>query len=566
MFNTAILGRSNISNITGALLSDYGGQHAIIPVWKRGLDNAVVRSGSGDYDGGDRVIGLGAYHVDGDLLLTTGWGDGFAIRRLNNDGTMTRLYYEYNALYRDTTSVYNHINSLAAHSPTSQAILTTHNVNGYSLIDYSDLKTGGTTVVNTRPASQYVFSNGVNIDRTGSYYTSGTVTAGDWMYILDYGATHYKKFPRRKWTDGTEELLAHDTHQYPGSALMDRNGYRGYLVYDEINDRVIYNYYYNGNFVVILDASTASPKVLWCDMGDAGQGDDGYEQGLFIPDPVNEPNKFVIGSSGRNILVDITPCFTGTKPTIIQADFWSDNGNEGQAFSCLFRAGTVRQSMSGDWIDRSPTDANFCPTSSDRGRNMLDGWLDFANGNIVGVYRRDSCTEDTASLGRGASLATDYSNPIFRMKSADGTPYWIKTGYGYHGHQFAVYDDSIGNKLIDNWSLEFGPFVQDNNSEVKVLYWDQAGHYVPSGCNISYFVSNNNGSTWESYAAGSTHFFSSVGNQLRVKIVANGTSYKGPYKISGRPDQLLFGSVYEGFRQADIPTKIQRFRMRGRKR
>ena len=183
------LERSNILSITGCMMSEAGGMCNILPVQKAGLSNTTTNSSSGEYDGGDRVIGLGCYGVDGDLLLTAGWGDGAAIRRLNNDGSMTKLWHDNNALYRDTSSTYNHINSFAFHAGSSQMCLTTHNVNGYSMIDYSDIKDTSTTtnnVVNTRPSSQYVFDDGtVRIDRTGLYYQSGTVTAGTASPLTD---------------------------------------------------------------------------------------------------------------------------------------------------------------------------------------------------------------------------------------------------------------------------------------------------------------------------------------------------------------------------------------------
>ena len=167
------LERSNLLTITGALMSEANGMCCIVPVQKAGLSNTTTNSSSGEYDGGDRVIGLGAYGVDGDLLLTAGWGDGCAIRRINNDGSMTKLYHDNNALMRDTSSTYNHINSLAFHAGSSQICLTTHNVNGYSMIDYSDIKDTSTStnnVVNTRPSSQYVFNTSdTAIDRTGLY-------------------------------------------------------------------------------------------------------------------------------------------------------------------------------------------------------------------------------------------------------------------------------------------------------------------------------------------------------------------------------------------------------------
>jgi len=566
------INRSDIISIVGAVYGEWGGQQALIPAWKRGMSNVTTNSGSGDYDGGDRVIGQGAFGVDGDLLLTTGWGDGFAIRRLNNDGSMTKLYHDNNALYRDTSSTYNHINSMAYHTGSSQVCLTTHNVNGYSMIDYSDIKDTSTTtnnVVNNRPSSQYVFSNGANIDRSGLYYATGTVTAGDWLYILDYDATHYKKYPRRHWTNGTEELLDGSTTSsgdvYSGGAAVDRNGYRGYLAYDEVNDRVFYNVYYNANFTVIDDASTANPKIIWCDLGDAGVGDDGYEQGLFVPDPTNYPNKIIIGGSSRFVYVDITPCLSGNAPTITDT-IYVDSASYGFQPSVLVRAGTRTQSITNEYCDKMPGYPWFVPTASDRGRNMLDGWLDFDNNRIVGLYRHDSTTEDTTTGGRGRSYRSDYSNPIFRMQSANGTKWWVKTGYGYDGHSFKVWSDTYGNDLIGNWSCEFGTYQLDNTStNINFVHVGTHDHFVTGGHSLTIYVSNNNGSTWEQYTADSVHTFSSSGTQLRVKYVATGGPDKAPYKMSFDRDQVTFGALYTGLSTADIPTKIVRRKIRGRK-
>ena len=94
MYKTTSLERSNITSIVGAVANDYEAQVAIVPATKRGMSNTTVSSGSGDYDGGDRVIGYNnGYEIDGDLLFTVGWGDGFAVRRLNNDGSMLSLIH-----------------------------------------------------------------------------------------------------------------------------------------------------------------------------------------------------------------------------------------------------------------------------------------------------------------------------------------------------------------------------------------------------------------------------------------------------------------------------------------
>jgi len=559
------IGRSDIISIVGAAYGEYGGQQSIVPVWNRGMSNTTTNSSSGDYDGGDRVIGYGAYYVDGDLLITSGWGDGCAIRRLNNDGSMTKLYHDTYALFRDTTSTYNHINSIAAHPGSSQICLTTHNVNGYSMIDYSSLKTGGTTVVNTRPSTQYVFSNGVNIDRSGHSYESGTVTAGDWLYIQDYTA-HYKKYPRRHWVTGTEELLDGTTNKYAGSATIDRNGYRGYLAYDEINDRVFYMTHYNANFMMIVDASTANPKCVWCDMGDIGAGDDAYESGLFIPDPVNEPNKMRVGCSSQFANIDITNCFTGSSAVLVSR-IYTESAENGWVGGVLFRSGTIRQGVTGEWIDKIPEYPEFNPTSSDRGRNMLDGWMDWDNNRVVGLYRHDSMTEDITTGGRGRSYRSDYSNPIFRMQSADGTYWWVKTGYGYDGHGFRIWSNTIGAGLVGNWSCEFGTYTLDDNDEnIDFCHINKEDHFVPSSCSALTYVSNNNGSSWESYSTDSIHAFSSQGSQLRIKYVAAGHPDKAPYKMSFVKDSVTFGTLYTGLLDSNIPTKVVRRKIRGRKR
>jgi len=564
------LARSNLSSITGAMMGEYIGQSSIVPAWARGISNVTTNSNSGEYDGGDRVIGLGAYGVDGDLLLTTGWGDGAAIRRLNNDGSMTKLWHDNNALYRDTASTYNHINSMAFHSGSSQMLLTTHNVNGYSMIDYSDLKTGGTTVTNTRPSSQYVFSNGVNIDRSGLYYTSGTVTAGDWFYILDYDATHYKKFPRRHWTNGTEELIDGTSASYIYSsggntaATIDRNGYRGYLAYDEVNDRVFYNYYYNANFMMIVDASTANPKCVWCDLGDAGVGDDGWESGLFVPDPTNYPNKICIGGSSRIVYVDVTNCFSGSAPQVLDQIF-VESSTYGFVGNIQFRSGTVKQDHTSAWTDKLPSYPTFNPATSDRGRLSMDGWMDWDNNRVVGLLYHSDYTEDTTTGGRGRSYRSDYSNPIFKMQSANGTDWWVKTGYGGDGHSFKVWSDSVGGGLIGNWSVEFGAFTLDNSEVIDFVFLSTIDHFTPSGCTLSYYASNNNGSTWESITPGTVHSFSSSGTQLKIKYTATGNTNKAPYKMAYRPDNILYGTLYASLLDETIPTKVTRRKIRGRK-
>ena len=93
-FSQQVITRSNIISITGAGMYEIDGT-VIGPVQKGGTGNCLISSTSGEYDGGDRVIGFhNGYDIDGDILITVGWGDGCAVRRLNNDGSMTKLYHD----------------------------------------------------------------------------------------------------------------------------------------------------------------------------------------------------------------------------------------------------------------------------------------------------------------------------------------------------------------------------------------------------------------------------------------------------------------------------------------
>lgn len=560
MFNSSILERSKIKNIQGAVVNDYLDQTNICPAWRRGMSNTVWSSSSVDGDGGDRVIS--GYEVDGDLLLTVGWGDGFAVRRLNDDGTMTKLFHDDNALYRDTTITYNHIVSIAIHKPSKKAVIMTMNVNGYSIIDYSDTTN---IFIEPRPSSQYfIDTEGVKIDRAGNYYDNGLVCAGDWIYVGDYEATHYKKYPRRNIVTGVEEIVDGTTQYVAGSKVIDRNGYRCELKYDEINDRVYYFTFYNANFTVILNASTATPEVLFVDMNAAGMGDDSYEQGLYIEDPVNKPNVVFVANYNSIVEVDYTDCFSGLAPQVIGRTY--TELKYGQKYSVYFRFGTKSQLTDGDLVDKAVGYPRFMPTSSDRGRNLLDGWVDLENNNLVGFYRHDYITEDTTTLGRGRSYRSDYGHPVFRMKSTNGTPYWVKVGYGYDGHGFRVWDDTIGNLLIDNYEVEYGDFTLPNSSMIgKVFISGMDDYFIPSGCSLTTMVSND-GVTWETYNSGEqkAHIFNTEGNTLAVKFIANGYPDKVPYKI-GKPLMVHYSTASRVERESNTNYKVTRKRLVGKK-
>ena len=571
--------RSNIISHSGAIISDSSdnGGFAIFPQYKGGISNATVRNGSGDYDGGDRVIGFpNGYEIDGDLLFTVGWGDGFAVRRLNNDGSMTRIFQDSNFLWRDTGSTYNHIQSVAIDTTNKLGAVMTYNVDGYTTFDYSGCINGGTTFVkDARPTHSNpqrfiggAGSSGLNISSAGLYYTSGMVAAGEWIYVGEYDARHYRRAVRRNLNTGVEEVLGNSSGTadlYSGSANIDRDGYRYTLCYDEVNDRVYYFAYYNGSFIVVLDASTSSPELLWCDMADASQGSGSHDMGMFIPDPANAPNRMWIGHSNRFNDIDITPCFSGSAPTIHanipSISYFVTNP--------LNRLGTKYQKTSGVPMDKIPSYPNFVPIHPDRGRCDVGGWIDTDNNIPVAIDNYSSITEDTSN-GRGRSLYIDYGCPAVLMQSANGTKYWVKMGYGgADGHQFHIWPESAKPfELKGSWEVVFGTYTLANSANIDHVSLPQGISFgIPSSTTLTIYVSNNNGSNWETYDKDSTdtHVFSTSGTQLRIKFSANGQPDKAPYYSGSGGDgplKIFYGSLHAAAKDSNIKFKINRKRLR----
>ena len=575
-FKTEKLERGDIITIVGAAQNEYLGQNGIIPVTKGGYSNTIINSGGGEYDGGDRVIGWpNGLEVDGDLLFTSGWGDGFALRRLNNDGSMTKLFQDTNFLYRDTTSTYNHYQSVAISTTQQKGVVMTYNVDGYTTFDYSGCVNGGTTFVkDARPTHSNpqrfiggAGSSGLNISSAGLYYTSGLVAAGDWIYVGEYDARHYRRCLRRSMADGTEEVLGSadgTADKLSGSGDVDRNGYRHTLFYDEVNDRVFYFSYYNSNFQVVLDASTSTPELLWCDVGDAGYGDDAYEMGLHIDDPTNAPNRMWIGGSNRILDLDITPCFTGGDPTIHNQIMLS---SPNITFDVLFRFGAKYQKTSGLPMDKDPDYPTYIRTFADRDKNMQGGWIDRENLLTPGSIRYQNTTEDTATGGRGRSCRYSYGGHHVLMASANGTKYWVQTGYSHDGHRFKTYAESTYPKrLIGNWEVVYGTYTLANSATIDEAFVSNVDLIeTPSGTSISVYISNDNGTTWETYntAATDAHRFTSTGTQLRVKLSASGQPDKSPYYLGFEgPLSVHYKSLHDAAKNANIKFKVPRTKLR----
>jgi hypothetical protein len=582
-FSNARLDRNKILSKSGSFISDYQGVHVLGPVQKGGSGNTIINSGSGDYDGGDRVIGGHCgYDIDGDLLFTVGWGDGFAVRRLNNDGTMTRLFFDSNFLWRDTGSTYNHLTSVALDKVNKLGVVMSYNVYGYTTFNYSGLMNGGTTFVkDPRPSHsnpQFFIgsqdtSNGY-VRRVGYWYAGGLCAAGEWIYASEHDARHYKKFPRRNLNTGEEQILESAATAYPGSAVNDRNGYRGSLSYDEVNDRMYYfDYEGNGGFTVILDASTDNPKSLWCDLEDTVSSSNpkryatnGYirEPGLFVPNPNSEPDIVWMGGYNSILHVDYTPCYSGQAPALLNIRSLSNIDDNTNVADGYLRVGSKYQKTVGTPTDKLPGSKNFMFVGADRGWAMTDNcYHDIAANATYAFRRRSDYSEDTA--GRGTTFQSDYGMQPVMMTSANGTNYWVRMGYGSDGHSFKVWPEDVRPmELMGDWSMKFGNYTLDNNANIDMVFIHGISDFkIPPNCIVTVRVSNNGGSTWEVYnSLVESHVFGSTGNSLQVEIIATGFSDSAPFRIESTPLMINYSSLHEVAKRANVKFKIPRKRLR----
>ena len=196
------------------------------------------------------------------------------------------------------------------------------------------------------------------------------------------------------------------------------------------------------------------------------------------------------------------------------------------------------------------------------------GWIDTDNNHASVFSRRASITEDTSTGSRGRSIDTDYGQPMILMESANGSKYWIHTGYsGSDGHRFHTYAESVKPmELIGNWEIVYGTYTLENSANVDVVFLGNVQHFnIPSSCSLTAYVSNNNGSTWETYDVASTtaHAFTTTGTQLRVKLSASGHPNKAPY-YDGVEGNLTvsYSSLHSAAKDSNIKFKINRKRLR----
>ncbi|MGD9697600.1 hypothetical protein [Acinetobacter sp.] len=491
---------SNIISSSTMFYTDYIGQTVFSAQWKARDNNAILAFAG--Y--GDACISASTLRVDGDLLISSGWNDGFAVKRINNNGSITHLWYEYQP-FSST--------SLVLDTARGKAYSGGPAYNGIVEYDYSAYKNGGAGP-GIKGRTLTVAANNLPFDKPGRNYWNGLEFSGNYLYILGVNTTGLTTAMR--WNVVTE--------QSDNLAVINyRNGGRsgGSIYYSADTDRIYYRWVNDGEMWVVTNASKAqddpiSPaRAFNIRFNDVGLGLHCYQ--AMSAESTENPNHVFVGGVHLFAELDITPCLNESTPGLpirlsgISSSSWYDY-NLWSNFEFI----TPDPVYKGDLIIML----------SCQGYVEAHGWWD-KEYNMPVVARQ---VENWHNSEDG--LRYDYGGERALATTTDGTKYWVYTGYANSdGYSFHVFPESYGNVLEPHAEIVFGTFGLSNGGPVGQVKIDSLtdGMYIPSGCTVNYYLSSNNGVSWESFDPSGAHTFSTAGNQVRLKIVMDGFPYKMPH-------------------------------------
>ena len=525
--STLHLDRYNIATWNDATIgTNYAGDWWLEPVFQMNDSDSLVTT---DDWYGDRCIGSqGSVHIlDQQWILSVSWGDGFAIRRINDNGTITRVYGVSNG------NGYNHHTGLVYHPGTRQVFINQYNTPRMGVVDLgawidAGKPDNGAGITQTDNIYQLDATWNFPTDQTGTSYENGLGLAGDWLYMASYARNAVNGVYR--WNVNTRQY-----ETIPIQGLNWNSSYwEGTFVYDDRLDRLFYLVRWTGGLSIIENASSANPTARFVSFSGHGANHCTYK-GVFYPEPGNT-NRIIVGGEWRFFDLDITDVLAGTTntPTYLNERYTYNNP---WALRNYFPFASDDPYMEDEYRGGSPYGPYWIPIYSDRGWLRKSGWFDLENFAPVG-----RCGEDNYSHERD-TVFSDYMGGTFKVTSANGTHYYIYAGYGWDGHRIRVYNKPF--LLKPQYSITFGTLTNADGIaavDLDALPWTWK---VPSGTTLTVEVSNNNGSTYEAYSGG-LHEFASTGTQLRVRYTASGLENKMPYayRSNGVPMAIAYAPGY----------------------
>ena len=523
--------------------------YMITPFWdgRSNLPEDYVTKTATTTDGdNDMTLYARSAKVDGNLVLVGGWDDGLIIYRINDDGSITQVYWD------DTPGAmnYNYISTIAIDTVTKKGWLGSQNAgHGIQEFDYSDIVTGGSTVTYGQ------FEPQANFNTTTMGYSSaggdGMVLVGDWIY---YSGQNSGIDRQGRWNPYT------NTHELLTVTNLDTEDiYRGGVMYDEVNNRVFATGYYSGQIWCTVNPESATPttyQIRYEALGLGGSNDNYSHQMLVMKE---NPNHLMVGGNyGQAAVIDITQPLTGVSRE-------AENVPRGYT---PFNMSSYGYNGIAPIFAPNPDYGTDFLFIHPRGYFRKGGWFDIEEGNWVGSPKLARLHESKDYLDFNYCLI-----PL-QVLTTNGTKYWFLSGYDYDGRYIYIHSDEQGKiKLASTSNIEFGNMQFDDTSNITSVLFNVGDlEHTPVNTNIYYTASNNNGNTWEALTKDAIHFFSSVGNDLRLKINFSNPGNKASYilskcttitKSNGLSVTLFGGSNVETYKNIQIARKRGLRRRRG---
>jgi hypothetical protein len=494
--------------------------------WTMNVNNAILSpTGSGDASMDDSI------RVDGDLVLSVGWGDGFSVRRLGDNGVLSEIYSDTQPI-----SGQSNYTTIGIDRVRKVAYVATHGLdNGYRVYDYSGAANGGTTVV--KGAQLTTTTNNLPALRVGGDYFNGFLVVGDYLYMGDFSSTSTMK----RWHIPTETA--------DNLAVINRvsNGFRGTFFYDEPNNRVYCNWQIDGGFWLITNPQNSSTdplnpaKCYHIHWDHVGYNNDNYTYGI-CPE-VNNPNHlWLLGGNSNFAKVDISDILngSGTKPVLLKGDIRTNMSGQNREKS----TGMVGNHS----MRRNPFLPGLMIISPDRGHATEYMWFDEEKMFPVGVQRQDyngyyADGSQANTVRDHTTLNFDYSGFPVIATSANGTKYWVLSGFGgNHGYRYRSWPFAsfpYGLALHTTGEIILGPFILDTNAEISQIWFHNLAEQCnqPPGTTLTIQISNDNQATWVNYNYNTnySHVFTSKGNRGFIKFLFIGLPEKAPYIMGVNP-------------------------------
>lgn len=468
-------------------------------------------------EAGSRVISAQGYTAVGDLLFSIGWGNGFGVYQLQNDGSLVNLYSD-----EKPANNYAYWTSIAVDSVRKQVYVGTYVRDNLVRYTYTYDGTNFTATKEVLTES----SHGLPSDRVGYLYNSSLYVVGDWLYIAPYDRNTGEMLRWNVVNETTDNLPVINKRN---------NGRYGVLYYDKLNNRLYVTWRELGEYWVVLNPDSGENAKCYCiRYAEFVTSYASVYAPIFSVDPGNANHVWVSTRFGKLAKIDFTNILNESDvlSTLLFKDpVLSSTGLKASPYNTeVYQRFYEHPTLKGGFI--------YVLAASDSYRD--GGWLDQERGVPVGVSRTSGFVPGSSVLVN--SHASDYplrfsygAVPVLGT-SANGSKYWIIGGYGQTGNVFRTYAEAIspdGQVLELESEIIFGNYELDDQSTVGSILISNLieNMHTPAGTSYNCYVSNNGGITWEVYDTNSQakHIFTSSGSSVQIKVSLHGIPTAAPY-------------------------------------